>query len=249
LPDSGKQTRWEEVAADLTAAIAAGRFPVGTDLPSEADLCAEYAVSRFTVREALRRLADSGLIVRRHGSGSRVTAASPRQAYAFTVGSELDVLRYAAETTMKLSSRVTSVSRQAALELPLEEPSEWVKFAGLRESPAGERIALVDVYVRAEHAAIVSEIEQPVRRAIYAQLLQQLGLKLSSIEQTIGATTLTAVQARRLAAEDGEPALRIIRCYYGGDQQLIEVSVQVHPASRFEYSVSIKPMHGTPGFS
>jgi len=246
LPNSGRQTRWEEVATDLAAAIVANRFPVGSDLPSEVDLCAEYGVSRFTVREALRRLADSGLIVRRHGSGSRVIASSPRLAYVLTVDSESDVLRYAAETTMRLSSKVSTVPKRTALELGLGEPSEWSRLAGVRYSPSGEKIGLVAVYLRAAHATIATEIEQPVRRAIYVQLLERLGLQLSSIEQRIGATVLTATQARQLGAVEGEPALRIIRRYNVAGAQPIEVSVQVHPASRFEYSLSIEPRQGSP---
>jgi len=236
------------VATDLAAAIVGNRFPVGSDLPSEVDLCAEYGVSRFTIREALRRLAESGLIARRHGSGSRVIAASPKHGYVLTVDSESDVLRYAAETTMMLSPRASKVPNRTAQELALGDPNHWIRLTGVRYSPNGEKIGLVAVFLPAEHATIATAIEQPIRQAIYTHLLERLGLTLSSIEQRIGATALTATQARRLDAVQGEPALRIIRRYNVAADQPIEVSVQVHPASRFEYSLSIELLHGSPGF-
>lgn len=56
----------------LTEAIEERAFPRGSRLPSEADLAAQLGVSRVTLREALRILADRKLIVRRHGLGTFV---------------------------------------------------------------------------------------------------------------------------------------------------------------------------------
>ena len=52
----------EQVERQLREAIYAGRFAPGQKLPSEADLGKLFAVSRPTVREALRSIAAAGLI-------------------------------------------------------------------------------------------------------------------------------------------------------------------------------------------
>jgi GntR family transcriptional regulator len=52
-----------------------GRFPAGSKLPTEEELCRAFDVSRTTVREALRALADRGLIEKRQGRGTFVAAA------------------------------------------------------------------------------------------------------------------------------------------------------------------------------
>jgi GntR family transcriptional regulator len=236
-----KQTRAEEVANDLTEAIVTERFPLGTDLPSEVTLATRYGVSRFTIREALRRVAESGLIVRRHGSGSRVVSARPTQSYLLTIDSESDVLRYASETTMQLSEKVGKVSSRLAADLDLEDPDRWVQLSGVRFSPLGIRIGLVTVCLRPEHAALVLALEKPVRRAIYAEILGEVQRPLVSIEQQIRATVLTAAAARRLGAAAREPALQIIRRYNVEDGP-IEMSVNVHPASRFKYALRIQPI-------
>lgn len=49
-----------------------GRFPVGSQLPTEEELGRAFDVSRTTVREALRALAERGLIEKRQGKGSFV---------------------------------------------------------------------------------------------------------------------------------------------------------------------------------
>ena len=42
---------------------------VDTRPPTESELCDEFNASRFTVREALRRLVEQGMVQRRQGAG------------------------------------------------------------------------------------------------------------------------------------------------------------------------------------
>lgn len=56
----------------LAGAIADGRFPPGSTLPPERDLAAELGVTRTSLRQAIARLAQVGLLASRQGSGTRV---------------------------------------------------------------------------------------------------------------------------------------------------------------------------------
>ena len=60
------------LAATLRRAILDGEYHFGDRLPAERDLAAHYALSRGTVREALRQLEDMRLVARRVGSGTYV---------------------------------------------------------------------------------------------------------------------------------------------------------------------------------
>jgi DNA-binding FadR family transcriptional regulator len=62
----------EQVLNALVESIVAEKFASGDSLPSEAEMCEVYGVSRSSVREALRVLAEKGLIEVRHGLGTRV---------------------------------------------------------------------------------------------------------------------------------------------------------------------------------
>lgn len=57
------------ISEKLKAAITAGRFPPGTQLPSEHQLIETYGVSRITVRRAIANLVQQGLVVAHRGKG------------------------------------------------------------------------------------------------------------------------------------------------------------------------------------
>lgn len=65
----------DHVAEELERAIVEGVYPSGERLPPERTLAERLGVSRPTLREALNKLANQGLIESRQGGGHRVSAA------------------------------------------------------------------------------------------------------------------------------------------------------------------------------
>lgn len=70
-------TKYEILAKALTEQIALNLQNGIAKLPTEAELCARYKVSRQTVRAALTLLQKQGVITSRQGSGSYATGLSP----------------------------------------------------------------------------------------------------------------------------------------------------------------------------
>jgi GntR family transcriptional regulator len=66
-----------QLAEALEEEIRSGRFEPGTRLPSEPELCEHYGLSRTTVRQALARLEQRGLIERLKGQGTFVRRGQP----------------------------------------------------------------------------------------------------------------------------------------------------------------------------
>ena len=64
------------VLATLGRRILSGYYEPGATLPTEAQLCAEFEVSRTAMREAVKMLAAKGLIVSRQRAGTRVQDAA-----------------------------------------------------------------------------------------------------------------------------------------------------------------------------
>src|SRR5215831_18810156 len=83
-----------QVARTLKEEIVTGVYPVGSQLPTEDALCSRFSVSRYTVREALRRLREDGLVASRQGSGTLVVPRRTSDSYAGDVMSINDLVSW-----------------------------------------------------------------------------------------------------------------------------------------------------------
>lgn len=69
----------DTVVDRLQSEIASGAWPVGSRIPTEAELVAALGVSRPSVREGVRALAQLGLLETRQGDGTYVMASDPTE--------------------------------------------------------------------------------------------------------------------------------------------------------------------------
>lgn len=67
-----KRKRYQELEILLKERIQQGKLLIGEYLPSENELCADFSITRTTVRKALDNLLKEGFIEKQHGKGSRV---------------------------------------------------------------------------------------------------------------------------------------------------------------------------------
>lgn len=68
-----KQRITDEVVDQLRSLILAGHYPPGSRLPAERDLARSLNINRSSLREALKKLENMGLLSIRQGDGTRVT--------------------------------------------------------------------------------------------------------------------------------------------------------------------------------
>ena len=141
----------EQIRDAVSDYIRAHGLKAGDRIPTEAELCAAFGVSRPSVREALRLLEQEKLIVTAHGRGRFVTAAAalnvarPITAYE-SITRMLSALGYAPETRV-LSSRVILAASdpQAAVALGLAPGAEMFVLERLREAGGEVLVYSLDV--------------------------------------------------------------------------------------------------------
>lgn len=73
--------RYSQLGAVWRRRIESGAWPVGSRIPTVAELSAQYGVARETVRQALAGLARDGLIERQRARGTFVTSRPPEQSW------------------------------------------------------------------------------------------------------------------------------------------------------------------------
>lgn len=70
--------RAQQAAAAIETAIRSGEFPKGSCLPAERELAVKLGLSRPALREAIRTLAERGMVQPRHGVGTVVVGDEHR---------------------------------------------------------------------------------------------------------------------------------------------------------------------------
>jgi YD repeat-containing protein len=239
-PKLQPEPRYLAVANALTAAIAHGRYPVGSTLPTEHELCESFAISRFTAREALRQLLDAGLVVRRPRAGTTVIAAERPVPFTQTLGSLEDLLQYATDTELRLVYTGTiEVDQALAREIPIGLGERWLLGIGIRYRKDDELpVCLTRVYINPAFGDLARRLTNRPE-TIYKLIEEHHGVTVSRVEQRIVAVSLSRDDALHLKAKAHSPALRTLRLYYDTAGRLIEASDNIHPGERFSYSMTI----------
>jgi GntR family transcriptional regulator len=240
-PRPSAPPRYAQVASNLLARIAGGEYPVGSLLPKEVELSRTYGVSRHTMREALRRLSEAGMVLRRRRAGTEVIAAQPSMGYRQPTSSIDDLLLYGDQTEVRLTSRQRTKCSAAVAGLLGGDPDrEWLRVETLRMQPAeGRPICHTTMYLNLELDGIEDDIAD-LSGPVSALVEKAYGIRIAEIEQSIQAVALDRSNARKLRVEPGAPALKATRRYYDADGRLIELAIALHPGDRFTYVTRLK---------
>jgi len=128
----GRGREFRRLAGALRARLADGTYPLGSRLPPQRDLAAEFEVSRDTVQRVLRELNSEGWIESRQGSGSRVVkvpgiqpSTRSRQGVGVTLGALISEAFERPEVTLDV---YTLTSESLATHLRAEQLVPTVEF-------------------------------------------------------------------------------------------------------------------------
>jgi len=230
------QTRYEVVAKDLREGISSGRFPVGTLLPTELELCDLYAVSRHTVRAAITQLQNQGLVSRRKRVGTRVESATPIGGYSQSLASVSDLVHLAETQVRSIQNVLHFVADIAqAKRLGLEPGEHYFRVSSLRVDQENPRAPLcwTDVYAQDIYSEVIELANQLPDELIAALIERHFGRYIDVVDQQVRAVLLSVEIAKSLNADVGSPGLNILRQYRDKDGAVMVVSETTHPQDRF----------------
>ncbi len=233
--------RYREVAERLIGDIRSGRLPVGGNLPGELELVEAFGVSRHTVREALRRLEDLGLIGRRQGVGTVILSREPTQSYVQAVRSPSALLQYPEGSLLSVrDTEDMRAGRALARLLGGRTGTRWLHVSCLRGfGDSRPPICWVDLYMLPEYGDIVPRIG--LEPGLVHELIElEHGEQVGNVDISIMARAMPARVAGPLGVEAGTPSLTVVRRYTSRRGRLFLATVSEHPGDRFTYSLSLE---------
>jgi GntR family transcriptional regulator len=228
------QPRYAWLRERIVKDIASGKYPVGSLLPPEHQLAERYEVSRHTVREATRELADTGQISRQPGRGTVVCSASRPRPFVAALGTAEDLVAYTSSTRLEVlrSQRVIASDRLSAA-LGCEPGADLIEIEAFRHATGGTApISFTRVYLRPEFAGIVARLRGQ-HMSIYSMLEQYHHQKIHAVRQCIEAALMSAEPARLLGVPARSPALQMRRTYLDRSGRVLAVSENLYASERF----------------
>jgi GntR family transcriptional regulator len=188
--------------------LVTSRLRPGDILPSERQLCADYGVSRITVREALGQLVSDGLLVRTQGKGTFV-AHRPARSRLHIASFHEDMRRMGLEpSTVLLSVGRGTPPAETAQRLRLTPQSSAYHVRRLRLAD-GVPMSVDDAWYSADLLPGLDQLD--LRSSLYDVLARHYGRPIDHAEQTVGAGLAGPELGRLLRIPGSGPVLRFDR--------------------------------------
>jgi DNA-binding GntR family transcriptional regulator len=236
-----QRPRYSEIEDILREEIQTGVHKLGTRLPTEHELCERFGVSRFTVRQALSRLREAGILDARPGIGTIVVSAADRVTFVHTLSSMEELLQYPAETDRQhLSVQRIEATPEQAVMLRCSPGQRWVRLKAMRVArPSSAPIAVVDIYLLPQFAGVL-DLPNPAGASALLQIEQLYGHRAAHAQVEIFVSRIDRQLAEPLMVAEGDPTLIILRRYRGEDGVIFLVTYSVHPENRFSLNIEFE---------
>ncbi|MEU6402242.1 GntR family transcriptional regulator [Streptomyces sp. NPDC046985] len=240
--ESGRQPKYQRIAAELRTAVEAGAYGPGERLPGENDLMAAYGVARMTARQALGVLQAEGIVEARKGAGVFVRDFRPVRRRG---AERLAHARWGAGRSVWEADVAGRELVVDSVEVSVEAPTAVV--AGVLDLAEGDRVCVrrrrytldgKPVLLAASHLPADLVAGTPITRpdtgpgGVYARLAD-LGRRPVRFREEIRSRMPAEDEAGRLELPPGVPVVLIARTAFDADGAAVEVNEMVLDSSAY----------------
>ena len=218
--------------------IISGVYRPGERMPSEAELCERYEVSRVTVRRALKELAGENLLEGRQGKGTYVANQKQKKS--------MDNIRgYSDEM-----SRSGRTSRRLVLEkglIPSEEPvaqrlgvapgDPVIRLRRVMYDGAAPLMLDTAYYSAYRFPELLTRVQDDV--STYRRLEEEYGIVLSKAYREFDIELCSLTDSRVLMCAPGDPLFSIFKVAYDQYGEPVHAARSLVLSSRSTYVVTV----------
>ena len=225
---------YQRIQLSIRKRIDAGQLHPGDPVTSERDLAKLHDVSLMTARHALATLEREGIVERRRGVGTFVSAPKIHFNKLMSYTEQMAARSLTAASKI-LFGKIIDNEPDVAARLSLAPTTEVIKLERLRHS-AGEPFALETCYLSAE--AFPGLLSAPLGSdSLFATLERNYDVKLGYADEEIDATAADPRTAELLSVPRRDPLLRIRQVIYSTQAKPIIYVLGIYRSDRHNFVI------------
>jgi GntR family transcriptional regulator len=228
MSDQAAPALYLEIEQWLRAKVMSGRE--GDPLPSEADLAAQFGVSRMTSRQAMQNLAAEGLVIRQRGSGTRIAPRPMHRHAGPLMNFTSDMHRRGLTASSLLMSAELRQATAAELDALRQEPKSRVVSIHRLRLADGTPMAIETTSLTPDCAPVLAE---DLETGSLHDGLRRLGRQPTTALTWISARTATAEEASMLKLPAKSPVLVERRIISDQDEKPVEYTTTIYHPDRY----------------
>ena len=225
---------YQRIQLSIRRRIDAGQLRPGDPVHSERDLAKLHEVSLMTARHALASLEREGVVERRRGVGTFVSAPKIHFNKLMSYTEQMAARSLTAASKI-LYAKLIDNEPDAAARLSLAPTKQLIKLERLRHA-SDEPFALETCYMSAEDFPDL--LSAPLGRdSLFATLERNYDIKLSYADEEIDATAADPRTAELLNVPRRDPLLRIRQVIYSTTGKAIIYVLGIYRSDRHNFVI------------
>ena len=234
---------YESVLASMRAKIASGEWPSDSMIPREIDLCAQYGVSRSTIRMAMARLVDEKILTRVKGVGTFVNGSMRLQSTTLFITSFARELRARGMRPRTELLSFYSVAPDAKINRKLQLPADQrlMRITRLRSAKdCFEKgpIVLTTSYFSETLMPVFQEYD--LENTPFDTVLRHSGYERTFFDKHLTARILCDRDCHLLGVPQGALAICITSVASAQDGTPLEYTESLYPQDKNEFELQMK---------
>lgn len=228
------------IIEEIRDRIESGAWRSGAMIPTEAELCTMFQVSRITVRRALDWLAEQGLIRKVHGKGTFVAPNSILNSGSTPLGFSQHMALYGIEVTSRLvSSELVMPTSEIRRRLFIRDDKEMVWHFRRLRFVMGTPIALMDSYIKKPIGDRIHDLAGD-GTSFFSLFESILGEKIAETRGSVTAIMPEEDICRLLCVPYPSAQLLYKNTAYLGSGTPIQFDYSIFNSRRYEFTVDMK---------
>ncbi|WP_130803744.1 GntR family transcriptional regulator [Acinetobacter ihumii] len=237
---SGQPPLYDQIKDQLLAQIQSGVYPPLSQLPSEHELSEHFDVSRITVRQALHKLSQEGVIFKVHGKGTFVSKPKAYQNISQLQGfaeAMADSGHHIVNEVLSIRWVSTPLKVAAKLKLPVRsEVTEIKRVRLLNNEPVSYELTYLPKDIGQQ---LLEQQVDLCTTDIFKSLEENLNIPLGYADLNIDAITADDELAQLLSIDIHTPILRVERLTHDAQNQPLDYEYLYFSSESFQYQLRI----------